>query len=156
MRSKSVNASFVATVGGLEIKFSLVPRFLIIFCLGTVLTSSRLSSAQGPPPDAAPLLKLCSHQNHAPCIDKPPAVIHSSDPVYSVAAHNAKIEGSVVLQATIGTDGLAHDIRVVRSLGYGLDELAVEALKRWTFKPAKSAGKPVPAKVNIEMPFRYY
>jgi TonB family protein len=48
----------------------------------------------------------------------------------------------VVLHATIGTDGLAHDIQVVRPLGYGLDELAVEAVKNWTFKPAQSSGKP--------------
>lgn len=70
-----------------------------------------------------------------------------------MAGHNAKIEGSVVLLATIGTDGLAHDIQVARSLDYGLDAPAVEALKKWTFKPAKSAGKPVPAKIDIENPF---
>jgi TonB family protein len=113
-------------------------------------------SAQNTPPHATPLLKLCSHKNHAPCLDKPPSVIHSPDPEYSVAAHNEKIEGSVVLLATIGTDGLAHDIQVARPLGYGLDELAVEALNKWTFKPAMSAGKPVPVKINIKIPFRYH
>jgi TonB family protein len=73
-----------------------------------------------------------------------------------VAAHNAKIDGMVVLSTTIGTDGLAHDIQVKRPLGYGLDELAVEALKRWTFTPAKSQGKPVPFDTLVEMPFRYH
>lgn len=71
-----------------------------------------------------------------------------------MAAHNAKIEGTVVLFATIGTDGFAHDIQVARPLGYGLDELAVEVVKRWTFKPAKGQGKPVPVKISIEVPFR--
>ena len=131
-------------------------RFLIIFGLSTVLTASCLSSAQDAPPDAPPLLKPCNHKNHAPCIDKPPAVIHSPDPEYSVAAHDAKIQGVVVLHATIGTDGFARDIKVVRPLGYGLDELAVEALKKWTFKPAMSAGKPVLSKINIEVSFRYH
>jgi TonB family protein len=135
---------------------SLVARFSIVFCLITVLTARCVSSAQDAPPDATPLLKLCSHKNHAPCIDKPPVAIHSPDPEYTVAAHNAKIEGSVVLTATIGTDGLAHDIKVARSLGYGLDEQAVEALKKWTFKPAKSAGKPVPTRSAFEMPFSYH
>jgi periplasmic protein TonB len=60
------------------------------------------------------------------------------------------------LLITIGTDGLAHDIRVARSLGYGLDELAVDVMKKWKFRPAKSAGKPVPAQVNIEVLFRYH
>ena len=131
-------------------------RFAIIFSLSTVLTTSCLSSAQEAPPDATPLLKPCNHKNHAPCIDKPPAVIHSTDAEYSVAAHNAKIQGMVVLHATIGTDGLGHDIQVVRPLGYGLDELAVEAVKNWTFEPAQSSGKPVPAKINIEVSFRYH
>jgi TonB family protein len=133
-----------------------VLRFSVIFCFGVVLAASYVSSAQDASPDAKPLLKACSHKNHAPCIDKPPAVLHSPDPDYSVAAHNAKIEGTVVLLITIGTDGLAHDIHVARSLGYGLDELAVEAVKKWTFKPAKSAGKAVPAQVNIEVLFRYH
>jgi TonB family protein len=69
--------------------------------------------------------------------------------------HNAKIEGTVVVFATIGTDGLTHDIQVARPLGYGLDELAVEAVKRWTFKPAKSQGNPVAVKIYIEVPFHY-
>jgi TonB family protein len=69
--------------------------------------------------------------------------------------HNAKIEGTVVVFATIGTDGLTHDIQVARPLGYGLDELAVVAVKRWTFKPAKSQGKPVAVKIYIEVPFHY-
>ncbi len=123
-----------------------------------ILAISAVSSGQGTSPSqtaAAQPLKLCSHKNHAPCVDKPPVVIDSPDPEYSVAAHNAKIEGTVVLFATIGTDGLTHDIQVARPLGYGLDELAVEAVKRWTFKPAKSQGKAVQVKINIEVPFRY-
>jgi len=119
---------------------------------------SAVSSGQGTLPsqtDVAQPLKLCSHKNHAPCVDKPPAVAYSPDPEYSVAAHNAKIEGTVVVFATIGTDGLTHDIQVARPLGYGLDELAVDAVKRWTFKPAKSQGKPVAVKIYMEVPFHY-
>ena len=134
-------------------------RVGIVFCSCMILLASAVLSGQGAPspqPDSAPSLKPCSHKNPAPCIDKPPAVIHAPDPEYSVAAHNAKIEGTVVLLATIGTDGLAHDVQVARPLGYGLDELAVDAVKRWTFKPARSQGKPVQAKINIEVPFRYH
>ena len=60
------------------------------------------------------------------------------------------------MSLTVGTDGFAHDLRVARSLGYGLDESAMQAVKRWKFKPAKSQGKPVPAKINIEVPFNYH
>ena len=133
-----------------------VLRFSMILCFSAVLAGSYISSAQDASAEAKPLLKACSHKNHAPCIDKPPAVLQAPDPDYSVAARNAKIQGVVVLLITIGTDGLARDIRVARSLGYGLDELAVDAVKKWTFRPAKSAGKPVPAQVNIEVLFRYH
>jgi hypothetical protein len=44
----------------------------------------------------------------------------------------------------------------LKPLGYGLDQFAVEALKKWTFRPAKSAGKPVPAMIAIEMQFHYH
>ena len=131
-------------------------RIAIIFGLSTLLTACCLSSAQEATPDDTPLLKPCNHKNHAPCIDKPPTIVHSPDPEYSVAAHNAKIQGEVVLTATIGTDGLAREIQVMRPLGYGLDELAMEAVKKWTFKPGESSGKPVPAKITLEVPFRYH
>ena len=131
-------------------------RIAIIFGLSTLLTVSCLSSGQEAATDDTPLLKPCNRKNHAPCIDKPPTALHSPDAEYSVAAHNAKIQGEVVLTATIGTDGFAHEIQVVRPLGYGLDELAVETVKKWTFKPGKSSGKPVPAKITIEVPFRYH
>src|SRR5260370_14336877 len=135
-----------------------MPRFSTLFCLITVLAVCALSSAQDTPTTSleTTFLKLCSRKNPPPCVDKPPKVIHSQDPEYTVEAHNAKIEGTVVLGTVVGTDGLAHQIQVLRSLGYGLDHLALEALKKWTFKPAKSAGKAVPVKIAIEMQFRYH
>ena len=67
----------------------------------------------------------------------------------------AKIDGTVVLTVVVGTDGLAHDISVVRSVGYGLDEEAVNALKKWRFKPGRGSGKPAPVQIRVEMEFRY-
>src|SRR5262249_12468508 len=117
-----------------------------------------LPSAQDRPAADAytgPLLKPCSHKNPQPCVDKPPVVVHSVEPQYSVQAHNEKVSGTVVLLLVVGTDGLAHVIRVVRPLGSGLDEAAVEAVKQFKFKPAQSQRTPVPAMINIEVPFRY-
>ena len=50
----------------------------------------------------------------------------------------------------VGTDDLAHDISVVRSVGYGLDEEAIKGLKKWKFKP----GKPAPVQISVEVNFR--
>lgn len=56
---------------------------------------------------------------------KPPVVIHKTEPAYTEDARKAKAEGAVILRADIGADGRPHDIRVVKRLGYGLDESAV-------------------------------
>ena len=59
-----------------------------------------------------------------------------------------------MLAIVVDTDGKAKDIRVVRSLGMGLDEKAIEAVDKWRFKPGYKDGKPVPVKANVEVNFR--
>jgi TonB family protein len=131
-------------------------RFLALLSFAVVLSGCSVGYAQDSSPNAPPFLKLCSHQNPPPCIDKPPVAVHTPDPEYTEKAHKARIEGTVVLGTVVGSDGRAQDIQVLKRLGYGLDEEAVKTLKEWTFKPAKSGGKPVPVKINIEMEFRYH
>ncbi|MFZ3264706.1 MAG: energy transducer TonB [Terriglobales bacterium] len=101
-------------------------------------------------------MKRCSDKNPAPCADKPPAVIYRPDPECSKEAEKAKIGGTVVLHVVVGTDGLAHDVSVVRSMGYGLDEQAIKAVKNWKFKPAteKGSGKPASVEISVEVTFR--
>ena len=78
------------------------------------------------------------------------------DPEYSEEARHAKYQGTVLLWVIVGADGRPRDIRVQRSLGMGLDEKAVEAVRRWTFEPAMKDGQPVAVQVNIEVSFRPY
>jgi protein TonB len=85
-----------------------------------------------------------------------PRGLYTPDPEYSEEARKAKWQGTVVLWVVVGPDGRAHDIRVQRSLGMGLDEKAVEAVKTWKFEPAKKDGQPVAVQVNIEVNFRLY
>jgi TonB family protein len=56
----------------------------------------------------------------------------------------------------VGPDGRPHEMRVSRSLGFGLDEKALEAVKQWRFEPAKKDGRPVAVQINIEVNFRLY
>lgn len=83
-----------------------------------------------------------------------PVVTYNPPPRYSKEAEDAKIEGVVVIQGVVGTDGRFHDIKVTRPLGYGLDEEAIECVEQWRFKPAKRGGSPFPVVINIEVRFQ--
>jgi TonB family protein len=85
-----------------------------------------------------------------------PKVIYNPDPEYSEKARQAKFQGVCVLFLMVGTDGIPQDIRVARSLGLGLDEKAIEAVKKWRFEPARRNGVPVAVTVNVEVAFRLY
>src|SRR5438105_3970503 len=83
-----------------------------------------------------------------------PSLINKVDPEYTEEARAAKVEGTVVLYAEIAPDGTAKNVRVLGSLGSGLDEKAVECVKQWKFKPAQREGKPVTAAATVEVNFR--
>jgi TonB family protein len=85
-----------------------------------------------------------------------PKVIYQPDPEYSEEARKAKFSGTCVLWLVVGPDGKARDIRVARTLGLGLDEKAIEAVKTWRFEPGMKDGKPVATQLNVEVTFRLY
>ncbi len=83
-----------------------------------------------------------------------PVVLYKVDPEYSEEARKAKYSGTVVLQLVVDSSGRARDIRVVRSLGLGLDEKAIEAVNKWKFRPGVKNGQPVAVQATIEVNFR--
>jgi periplasmic protein TonB len=85
-----------------------------------------------------------------------PRAIYDPEPEYSDEARKAKYQGSVLLLVFVGADGRPHEVRVQRSLGMGLDEKALEAVRLWRFEPATKDGLPVAVMVNIEVNFRLY
>jgi protein TonB len=82
-----------------------------------------------------------------------PKLIKRVAPEYTPEALDAKLEGSVHLSAMIGTDGIPSDIEVTKSLGKGLDEKAIECLKKWRFSPAIRNGEPVPVASQVAIEF---
>jgi TonB family protein len=76
------------------------------------------------------------------------------DPKYIRAAAHEGVEGTVVLYAVIGMDGVVRGVRIMRSLDARLDESAVEAFSKWKFDPATSAGSPVDVEAVVEIPFQ--
>ena len=83
----------------------------------------------------------------------PPTVMSRFEPVYSEEARKAKYQGVVVLSAIVRKDGTIEILKVIRSLGLGLDENAINALKKWKFRPGMKGGKPVDVALNIEVNF---
>jgi len=84
----------------------------------------------------------------------PPAVLSKVDPEYSEEARKARYSGAVMLSIVVNTDGRAGSISVVRSLGMGLDQKAIEAVQQWRFRPATNKGVPVRVRAQIEVNFR--
>jgi TonB family protein len=84
----------------------------------------------------------------------PPKLAAKVEPVYTQVARLLKISGAVVLTVVVDVDGSARDIRLVRGLGFGLDEAAVNAVSQWRFEPGARAGAVVPVMATIEVNFR--
>ena len=82
-----------------------------------------------------------------------PTVLYRIEPNYSEDARRARYQGSVVLSAIVRKDGSIQILKVVRGLGLGLDENAVQALKQWKFRPGTRSGEPVDVALNIEINF---
>jgi len=87
---------------------------------------------------------------------KPPQVVYDPDPEYSPEARAARYQGTVRLWAIIGPDGRPHNLRVERSVGMGLDEKAIEAVRNWRFKPATKDGQAVAVEIEVEVGFHLY
>jgi protein TonB len=83
-----------------------------------------------------------------------PQLLFKVEPEYSEEARKAKFQGTVLLYVEVDEKGLPRNIRVIRPLGLGLDQKAIEAVEKWKFSPGKKDGKPVPVQAQIEVNFR--
>jgi TonB family protein len=132
--------------------------------VGTLRLYARLLREQGRDGEAESLEKQAAavrwHAVHGQGVFrvgegvKPPALLSKVEPEYSDEARAAKFQGTVVIYAEIGADGLAHNTHVIQGLGLGLDEKALEAINRWRFRPGSKDGSPVTVAATIEVNFR--
>jgi len=101
------------------------------------------------------VMSVCSAAlpQSAPCATAPRAV-SKENPTYSEKARRAHLEGVVTLGLEVDDKGNTRDIRVVKSVGGGLDEEAIKAVKRWKFESGTYEGKPVSVRLNVEVSFR--
>jgi TonB family protein len=90
-------------------------------------------------------------------LQKYPVMLVNPLPPYTEEARKMRIEGMVVLQATIRKNGRVDSFKVAKGLGYGLDESAINTIAtKWRFKPGILNGYPVDVTANIEVRFRLF
>ncbi|HMY73014.1 MAG TPA: TonB family protein, partial [Blastocatellia bacterium] len=82
-----------------------------------------------------------------------PRLLHIYLPEYTDKAREKKIEGELIVRALFGRDGKVRNIKVEKSLGYGLDDRAVAAVRRLGFLPAEVSGREVDASAQIVFSF---
>jgi TonB family protein len=86
----------------------------------------------------------------------PPSMSVSTAPKYSIVARELMVHGVAVIHVRVGTDGVPVGLQVVRALGAGLDELALQAASQDRFRPATQDGIAVPVNMNIQVSFELH
>ena len=104
-----------------------------------------LNEPPPPPPVPTPIV-------HVGGSIRPPMKIADAAPVYPPIARAARVQGVVILEATISEDGAVRDVRVLRSIPL-LDAAAVDAVKQWRFTPTLLNGQPVPVVMTVTVGF---
>jgi len=159
-----------------------MPCFRVMISCAAVLWLAAATAQQSPraPEGSAPRQLSSSDSGNAPCQPKgptapfdtckylpvgpgpvgpgivPPRGVSIVDPKYTDAARRAKVNGSVVVAVAINEEDGVDDVKIVRPLGYGLDQNAMDAARQSKFKPAMRDGKPVPVQIDMAMTFKLY
>jgi TonB family protein len=84
----------------------------------------------------------------------PPQLLREVKPDYTEDARRQGIEGDVVLEIVVRSDGSVGDVRMIRGLGAGLDRRAIDAVRQWRFSPARRFGTPVDVMVEVAVEFK--
>ena len=100
-----------------------------------------------PPPPPPPLEPVRVGGNISP-----PAKVTDVPPVYPTVAQAARVQGVVILEAVIGTDGRVTDVKVLRSVAL-LDDAAIAAVRQWEYMPTLPNGVPVPVIMTVTVNF---
>ncbi|MGD0940920.1 MAG: energy transducer TonB [Terracidiphilus sp.] len=87
---------------------------------------------------------------------KAPILVQSAAAEFTDEARRGKHGGVCIVSFVVDRDGKPQDVRIVEKLGYGLDQKAIEAVKRYQFKPAIKDGRPIPVTLTTEVEFRIY
>ena len=127
------------------------------------VSGDKLPSANKSSIDSSPLIStsplisaslVVDHAIYSPGqVGVKPQITYKETPRYTPEAHNAGVQGIVIVSAVLRKDGRVTDIQVVRTLGHGLDQEAIKAAHQTKFIPGQKDGKPVNVKMILEYTF---
>jgi len=100
----------------------------------------------------SPYKRVAGPHDTTGCYAKPPVPTGTRRPIYPEFAKEALIQGTVILHALISADGTISNIRVFRGIT-GLNDAAVDAVRRWTFEPATKEGQPICTWIEVAVEF---
>jgi periplasmic protein TonB len=86
----------------------------------------------------------------------PPSVLFSVEPEFSEEARKAKFSGNVQVYLWVDEHGNPSHVQIVRGVGMGLDQKAVDAVRQYKFKPAMQNGKPVKVDLYVDVNFNIF
>ena len=113
--------------------------------LGGIVSGLAEAAPPPPPPPPPPPVRVGGNI-------KPPTKIKDVKPVYPPIAQSARVQGIVIVEATIGVDGMVQEAKVLRSIPL-LDAAALEAVRQWQFTPTLLNGVPVPVIMTVTVNF---
>ncbi len=125
---------------------------LLMMLMATQMVFSQADASTETPTN----VPVCFHPRAGQVCALAPRALNQPAASYSEKARKKKLQGTVVLSIVVGTDGAAHDIKVTKSLGMGLDEEAVKSVQKWKFEPSTVEGKPVAVRIALQVDFRLY
>jgi protein TonB len=83
--------------------------------------------------------------------------LYCPDPEYTEEARKTKLQGTVTLRVLVGADGRAGRVKIIKGLGLGLDERAMDTVRQWRFEPARDAARhAIPEWVTVEATYRLF
>ncbi|HUO17407.1 MAG TPA: TonB family protein [Verrucomicrobiae bacterium] len=103
-----------------------------------------------------PICAQVAGANNVPNCLTPPKPTFSPEPEFTIEARRNGTQGTLLLYVLVGADGTVQHACAARPLGDGLDEKAVEAVRRWKFEPATLHGVPQPVHIAIEVEFHLF
>jgi len=133
----------------LEVQLQRVPEFKTFYKKKVALTR---------PVDEPADVPVCEPSSHVCLASRGitmPTCIHCPNPSFTQEAINSRQVGIILILVTVTARGTPADLKLIKPLGYGLDEKALHSMAKWRFNPAlDSSGKPVATRVTIEVNFR--